>query len=264
MVDQVNANKNGIDGLNGRVGKNADAIQANKDAIRDLQVGLTAAGTDVVGKGPIKVRRSMVLNGGSTFEVSLDQATTDQIKANKDGIDGLNAKVADNTKSIANNADAIKENKGNIALNKAAIDELANRVVNGTNTLNNRINTVEKQSRRGVASASALAALHPLDYNPDHKLDIMAGLGHYRGNTAVALGAAYRPNENVMFSAGVSINGKDTAVNAGVSYKVGAKESTYRSQAAMAKDIEDLKAMVNQLHEENGDLKAVIYNMQGK
>ena len=264
-LDQATKDKiNAIDGLNGRVGKNADAIQANKDAIRDLQVGLTAAGTDVVGKGPIKVRRSMVLNGGSTFEVSLDQATTDQIKANKDGIDGLNAKVADNTKAIANNADAIKENKGNIALNKVAIDELANRVVNGTNTLNNRINTVEKQSRRGVASASALAALHPLDYNPDHKLDIMAGLGHYRGNTAVALGAAYRPNENVMFSAGVSINGKDTAVNAGVSYKVGAKESTYRSQAAMAKDIEDLKAMVNQLHEENGDLKAVIYNMQGK
>lgn len=264
LVDQVAANKNGIDGLNGRVGRNADAIQANKDAIRDLQVGLTAAGTDVIGKGPIKVRRSMVLNGGSTFEVSLDQSTTDQIKANKDGIDGLNAKVADNTKAIANNADAIKENKGNIALNKAAIDELANRVVNGTNTLNSKINDVQKQSRRGVASASALAALHPLDYNPDHKLDIMAGLGHYRGNTAVALGAAYRPNENVMFSAGVSINGKDTAVNAGVSYKVGAKESTYRSQAAMAKDIEDLKAMVNQLHEENGDLKAVIYNMQGK
>ena len=264
-LDQATKDKiNAIDGLNGRVGKNADAIQANKDAIRDLQVGLTAAGANVVGKGPIKVRRSMVLNGGSTFEVSLDQATTDQIKANKDGIDGLNAKVTDNTKAIANNADAIKENKGNIALNKAAIDELANRVVNGTNTLNNRINTVEKQSRRGVASASALAALHPLDYNPDHKLDIMAGLGHYRGNTAVALGAAYRPNENVMFSAGVSINGKDTAVNAGVSYKVGAKESTYRSQAAMAKDIEDLKAMVNQLHEENGDLKAVIYNMQGK
>lgn len=264
LVDQVAANKNGIDGLNGRVGRNADAIQANKDAIRDLQVGLTAAGTDVIGKGPIKVRRSMVLNGGSTFEVSLEQSTTDQIKANKDGIDGLNAKVADNTKAIVNNADAIKENKGNIALNKAAIDELANRVVNGTNTLNSKINDVQKQSRRGVASASALAALHPLDYNPDHKLDIMAGLGHYRGNTAVALGAAYRPNENVMFSAGVSINGKDTAVNAGVSYKVGAKESTYRSQAAMAKDIEDLKAMVNQLHEENGDLKAVIYNMQGK
>lgn len=264
LVDQVAANKNGIDGLNGRVGKNADAIQANKDAIRDLQVGLTAAGTDVTGKGPIKVRRSMVLNGGSTFEVSLDQSVTDQINANKDGIDGLNAKVADNANGIKANADAIKANKDNIALNKAAIDELADRVVNGTNTLDNKINDVQKESRRGVASASALAALHPLDYNPDHKVDVMAGLGHYRGKTAAAIGAAYRPNENVMFTIGTSINGKDTAINAGVSYKVGAKDSTYRSQAAMAKDIDDLKAMVNKLHEENSDLKAVIYNMQGK
>lgn len=246
-LDQATKDKiNAIDGLNGRVGKNADAIQANKDAIRDLQVGLTAAGADVVGKGPIKVRRSMVLNGGSTFEVSLDQATTDQIKANKDGIDGLNAKVADNTKAIANNADAIKENKGNITLNKAAIDELANRVVNDTNTLNNRINTVEKQSRRGVASASALAALHPLDYNPEHKVDVMAGLGHYRGNTAVALGAAYRPNENVMFTVGASINGKDSAINAGVSYKVGTKDGVdYKySKVAMQRHIDELNTTV--------------------
>ena len=264
LVDQVAANKNGIDGLNGRVGKNADAIQANKDAIRDLQVGLTAAGTDVTGKGPIKVRRSMVLNGGSTFEVSLDQSVTDQINANKDGIDGLNAKVADNANGIKANADAIKANKDNIALNKAAIDELADRVVNGTNTLDNKINDVQKESRRGVASASALAALHPLDYNPDHKVDVMAGLGHYRGKTAAAIGAAYRPNENVMFTIGTSINGKDTAINAGVSYKVGAKDSTYRSQSQVNQEIDDLKAMVTKLHEENSELKAIIYNTQGK
>ena len=356
LTDQVEANKNGIDGLNGRVGKNADAIQANADAIRDLQVGVTAAGTDVTGKGPIKVRRSMALNGGSTFEVSLDQSVTnqikantdgingldgkigenvkaidglksdvaaakttvsagngvtvnetvnsngstnylvavdtkvtDQIKANKDGIDGLNAKVADNTnaikantdginglngkvgentkaidglngkvsdntKAIANNAngikantDAIKANKDGIALNTAAINELADRVVNGTNALNNKINDVQKEGRRGVASASALAALHPLDYNPDHKLDVMAGVGHYRGNNAVALGVAYRPNENLLFTVGTSINGKDTAINAGVSYKVGAKESTYMSPATMAKEIEELKAIIREM-----------------
>ena len=356
LTDQVEANKNGIDGLNGRVGKNADAIQANADAIRDLQVGVTAAGTDVTGKGPIKVRRSMALNGGSTFEVSLDQSVTnqikantdgingldgkigenvkaidglksdvaaakttvsagngvtvnetvnsngstnylvavdtkvtDQIKANKDGIDGLNAKVADNTnaikantdginglngkvgentkaidglngkvsdntKAIANNAngikanaDAIKANKDGIALNTAAINELADRVVNGTNALNNKINDVQKEGRRGVASASALAALHPLDYNPDHKLDVMAGVGHYRGNNAVALGIAYRPNENLLFTVGTSINGKDTAINAGVSYKVGAKESTYMSPATMAKEIEELKAIIREM-----------------
>ena len=369
LTDQVEANKNGIDGLNGRVGKNADAIQANADAIRDLQVGVTAAGTDVTGKGPIKVRRSMALNGGSTFEVSLDQSVTnqikantdgingldgkigenvkaidglksdvaaakttvsagngvtvnetvnsngstnylvavdtkvtDQIKANKDGIDGLNAKVADNTnaikantdginglngkvgenakaiyglngkvsdntKAIANNAngikanaDAIKANKDGIALNTAAINELADRVVNGTNALNNKINDVQKEGRRGVASASALAALHPLDYNPDHKLDVMAGVGHYRGNTAVALGAAYRPNENVMFTVGASINGKDSAINAGVSYKVGTKDGVdYKySKVAMQRHIDELNTTVAEQNQKIEQLNSLV------
>ena len=147
------------------------------------------------------------------------------------------------------------------------VKQLREGIANVSNVMSNvdaSINNAKRESRRGIASATALAALHPLDYNPDHKVDVMGAVGHYRGNTAVALGVAYRPNETMMFTIGASINGKDSAINAGVSYKVGAKESTYRSQAAMAKDIEDLKAMVNQLHEENGDLKAVIYNMQGK
>ena len=299
LTDQVEANKNGIDGLNGRVGKNADAIQANADAIRDLQVGVTAAGTDVTGKGPIKVRRSMALNGGSTFEVSLDQSVTNQIKANTDGINGLDGKIGENVKAIdglksdvaaakttvsAGNGvtvnetvnsngstnylvavdtkvtDQIKANKDGIALNTAAINELADRVVNGTNALNNKINDVQKEGRRGVASASALAALHPLDYNPDHKLDVMAGVGHYRGNNAVALGVAYRPNENVMFTVGASINGKDSAINAGVSYKVGTKDGVdYKySKVAMQRHIDELNTTVAEQNQKIEQLNTLV------
>nr|DAV72171.1 MAG TPA: YadA-like membrane anchor domain protein [Caudoviricetes sp.] len=105
------------------------------------------------------------------------------------------------------------------------------------------------------ASAAALSALHPLDYNPDHKTDVMAGVGYYKGRSAVALGVAHRPNENVLLTLGLSLNGKDTMANAGVSYKVGSKDSTYRSPASMAKDIDDLKAMVNKLIEENKELR---------
>ena len=112
------------------------------------------------------------------------------------------------------------------------------------------ISNTRHEARRGIASASALAALHPLDYNPEHKVDVMGGVGHYRGKTAVALGAAYRPNENLMFTVGTAINGKDSSVNAGVSYKVGAKDSTYKSQASLAKDVEDLKQMVIKLQAE--------------
>ena len=237
-MDKLNATADGINGLNGKVGENAKGIKANADAINGLKGDVVKAKNTVTAGNGVVVNETTNTNGSTNYEVVVDKAVTDQIAANTDGINSLNGKVGENAKGIKDNANM--------------------------NALNSKINDVQKESRQGIASASALAALHPLDYNPDHKLDIMAGVGNYRGSTAVALGAAYRPNENVMFTVGASINGKDSTINAGVSYKVGAKESTYRSQAAMAKDIEDLKAMVNQLHEENSDLKAVIYNMQGK
>ena len=270
-MDKINAATDGISGLNGKVGENAKAIDGLKSDVVKAKTTVTA------GNGVV-VNETTNANGSTNYEVVVSKSVTDQIAANTNGInglngkvgenakaiDGLNGKVVDNTKAITNNADAIKANKDNIGLNKAAIDKLADRVVNNTNALNNKINDVQKESRRGVASASALAALHPLDYNPDHKVDVMAGLGHYRGKTAAAIGAAYRPNENVMFTIGTSINGKDTAINAGVSYKVGAKDSTYRSQSQVNQEIDDLKAMVTKLHEENSELKAIIYNTQGK
>ena len=156
----------------------------------------------------------------------------------------------------------VENNTNGIKINTNAIKELANvsnnnvtEINNNLSVLDNRINANQKEARKGIASVSALAALHPLDYNPDHKVDIMAGVGNYRGNTAVALGVAYRPNANTMLTVGASINGKDTTINAGVSYKVGAKDIEYHSPASMAKDIDDLKAIVNQLIQENEALK---------
>lgn len=156
----------------------------------------------------------------------------------------------------------VENNTSGIKMNTNAIKELASvsnnnvtEINSNLNVLDNRINTNQKEARKGIASVSALAALHSLDYNPDHKVDIMAGVGYYRGNAAVALGVAYRPNENTMFTVGASINGKDTTINAGLSYKVGAKDLEYRSTASMAKDINDLKAIVNQLVQENEALK---------
>lgn len=146
--------------------------------------------------------------------------------------------------------DKIDNATADIAVNKAQIDNLVNQIGNNDTKINNMINNTRQEARRGIASASALAALHPLDYNPDHKVDVMGGVGHYRGKTAAALGTAYRPNENLMFTVGTAINGKDSSVNAGVSYKVGAQDSTYKSQASLAKDVEDLKQIVAKLQAE--------------
>lgn len=206
----------------------------NKDTITTVKAGnnikVTANGHDYT----VSLNKDVV--------DKIDNATAD-VKANADTIKS-------NTDAIKTNADAIKANTADIADNKAQIDNLVNQIGNNDTKINNMISNTRHEARRGIASASALAALHPLDYNPDHKVDVMGGVGHYRGKTAVALGAAYRPNENLMFTVGTAINGKDSSVNAGVSYKVGAKDSTYKSQASLAKDVEDLKQIVAKLQAE--------------
>lgn len=191
-----------------------------------------------------------VTANGHDYTVSLKKDVVDKIDNATAGIKANADAIKSNADAVKSNTDAIKANTADIAVNKAQIDNLVNQIGNNDTKINNMINNTRHEARRGIASASALAALHPLDYNPDHKVDVMGGVGHYRGKTAVALGAAYRPNENLMFTVGTAINGKDSSVNAGVSYKVGAHDSTYKSQASLAKDVEDLKQMVIKLQAE--------------
>ena len=191
-----------------------------------------------------------VTANGHDYTVSLNKDVVDKIDNATAGVKANADAIKSNTDAIKTNADAIKANTADIADNKAQIDHLVNQISNNDAKINSMISNTRHEARRGIASASALAALHPLDYNPEHKVDVMGGVGHYRGKTAVALGAAYRPNENLMFTVGTAINGKDSSVNAGVSYKVGANDSTYKSQASLAKDVEDLKQMVIKLQAE--------------
>ena len=110
-----------------------------------------------------------------------------------------------------------------------------------------------KQATQGMAEVSgemnhvgahsaALAALHPLDFDPDEKLDIAAGVGNYNGSNAVAIGAYYRPNESTMISVGGSFGSGKNMVNAGVSVKVGQGNNVSKSRIAMAKEIKDMRA----------------------
>lgn len=191
-----------------------------------------------------------VTANGHDYTVSLNKDVVDQINNATAGVKANTDAIKANVDAIKTNTDAIKANTADIADNKAQIDNLVNKIGNNDAKINSMISNTRHEARRGIASASALAALHPLDYNPDHKVDVMGGVGHYRGKTAVALGAAYRPNENLMFTVGTAINGKDSSVNAGVSYKVGAQDSTYKSQASLVKDVEDLKQIVAKLQAE--------------
>jgi hep/hag repeat protein len=244
--DRLNDVVNGIDGLNGKVGENAKAIDG-------LKSDVVKAKTTVTAGNAVTVKETTNTNGSVNYEVSVDPKVTDQVKANTDAI-------GENTKGIQANADAIKElAKANNALAKEATDGL-NGLNGRVDSLASKVDANQKEARRGIASASALAALHPLDYNPEHKVDVMAGVGHYRGNTAVALGAAYRPNENVMFTVGASINGKDSAINAGISYKVGTKDGVdYKySKVAMQRHIDELNTTVAEQNEKIEQLNNLV------
>lgn len=117
-------------------------------------------------------------------------------------------------------------------------------VINNSNAIVNlggKVNELDNRIDKVGAGAAALAALHPLDFDPDDKWDITAGYGHYRGENAMALGAFYRPNEDTMFSVGGTVGNGNSMVNAGVSIKVGQGNNVTTSRVAMAKEIKDLR-----------------------
>jgi hypothetical protein len=113
-----------------------------------------------------------------------------------------------------------------------------NQVVSNLGGAVNKLGT--RVDRVGAGSA-ALAALHPLDFDPDDKWDFAAGYGHYRGANAAAVGAYYRPNEDTMFSIGGSFGGGENMFNAGVSIKLGQGNHISTSRVAMAKEIEAMR-----------------------
>ena len=143
---------------------------------------------------------------------------------------------------------------------------IPNQINSNTNAINGLSDKVAKNhkiSERGIAASAALAALHPLDFDPDHKLDIMAGYGHFHGSNSVALGAAYRPNEDLMFTVGSTVGNGDTVVNAGISYKVGAKSGVSRSKVSVAKDVADMKREMEAMKAQNAKITAILNAVLG-
>lgn len=140
------------------------------------------------------------------------------------------------------------------AVNVAQLKRLHDMIsVNTYNTVNVQgdvtnlkkdVSRLDKRVNRGVAGAAALAALHPLDFDPDAKWDFAAGYGHFHNGNAAALGAFYRPNEDVQLSVGSTVGNGDTVVNAGVSVKVGAHSNVSRSRVAIGKEVLELKKTV--------------------
>ena len=129
---------------------------------------------------------------------------------------------------------------------------------NNITNLNNRVGNVEKRVNKVGAGSAALAALHPLDFNPDDKWTIAAGYGHYHNANSAALGAFYRPNEDTMFSVGGTVGTGETQLNAGVSLRFGKRSPESRSRVAMGREIAELNARLQDMENKYNNLLQIL------
>lgn len=226
--------KNGANGLSLRLAKNLgglDSVTTGKTTMNDS--GLTIAGSD--GKAGTTITSSgikIAANGDNTHAVEI-----------------TNSNVSMGGQQIHDVAPGTSDTD---AVNVSQLKGLVSGVDGAVNRLNNRLNRVG-------AGAAALAALHPLDFNPEEKWNFAAGFGHYVNANAGAIGAFYQPNEDTLFSLAGSWGGGENMVNAGVSIRLGHGNSIMGSRTVMAREIMALKQQVeaqNQKLKENEDLKA--------
>ena len=209
-------------------------VQINEDTNKD-------GGKDY----KVSLNKDLNLSSVTTGDTKMDTngVTVKDVSLTKDGLSignktyvsdkGLNA----NDQKVTNVVAGDLSEKSTDAVNGSQLFATNQQVVQNAQSiskLGNRINKVG-------AGAAALAALHPLDFDPDDKWDIAAGYGNYNGENAAAIGAYYRPNEDTMFSVGGSFGNGENMVNAGVSLKLGQGNHVSTSKVAMAKEIKDLR-----------------------
>ena len=201
----------------------ADQTVMNKDGLKvgnKVSVSATA-----VTAGKTSISDEGVKVGGKTY------ISDKGLNANDQKVTNVAAGELSATSKDAVNGSQLYETNQAIANNATNISSLSHSISN----LDNRVNKVG-------AGAAALAALHPLDFDPDAKWDFAAGYGNYRGANAAAVGAYYRPNEDTMFSVGGTFGNGENMVNAGVSFKLGSGSShVSTSRVAMAKEIKELR-----------------------
>ena len=225
------------------------------------QITSVAAGskdTDAVNVAQLKQLQNQVNSVGSTTvsagnHIKVDATTNGNIKDYKVSL------ADDITNQINNNTTNITNIQGDVNNIKQDVTNIQNNITN----IGQNISRFDRKINRGVAGAAALAALHPLDFDPDAKWDFAAGYGHFHDGNAAALGAFYRPNEDVQLSVGSTVGNGETVVNAGLSVKVGAHSNVSRSRVAVGKEVLELKKTVAVQNAQIQKLTAIINSLAG-
>lgn len=166
--------------------------------------------------------------------------TADELKALKDA--GLGDNLAQATAAVNKKAD---KNAEDIKTVNGRVDELGGRV----DTLGGAVSKLDTKVNKVGAGAAALAALHPMEFDSDNKLSFAAGVGSYHGASAAAIGAFYRPSEQVMFSIAGNMGNGENMVNAGVSFALDRPSKTPTTKAALVKTVAAQNEQIAALNE---------------
>ena len=282
----IEKNANDIATNKANIEKNANDIATNKQNIDKLNTRvdgvekLAKQHTTVTAGDNVTVTEDTNKDGGKEYkvalakEIKLDKVTTGQTVMNNDGlkvgdkvsvtatavtagktsISDEGVKVGDKTYISDKGLNANDQKVTNVAAGE--ISATSKDAVNGSQLYatnqevannTNRINQLGSRVNKVGAGAAALAALHPMDFDPDDKLTFSAGYGNYGGENAAAIGAYYRPDEKVMFSVGGTVGNGENMVNAGVSFSLDRTNHVSNSRTAMAREILDLRAEVTEL-----------------
>ena len=282
----IAANRADIDKNKADIAANRTDIDKNKADIKTLDTRVTDVEalakkhTTVTAGDNVTVTEDTNKDGGKEYKVALkkdinlDSVTTGQTVMNNDGlkvgkdvsvtatavtagktsISDEGVKVGDKTYISDKGLNANDQKVTNVAAGE--ISATSKDAVNGSQLYatnqevannTNRINQLGSRVNKVGAGAAALAALHPMDFDPDDKLTFSAGYGNYGGENAAAIGAYYRPDEKVMFSVGGTVGNGENMVNAGVSFSLDRTNHVSNSRTAMAREILDLRAEVTEL-----------------
>lgn len=220
-----------------------DGISAGDQIINNVKAGV--ADTDAVNVSQLKRVQDQIAASTQVTTVTAGDhiKVTPTVNGNTHDYkvslaDDIAGQITNNTTNITKNTNDIKNIKGDLS-------------------------KMDKRVDKSVAGAAALAALHPLDFDPDAKWDFAAGYGHYRSGDAAAIGAFYRPNEDVQLSVGSTVGSDETVFNAGLSVKVGAHSGVSRSRVAIGKEVLALKKTVAEQNAQIQKLTTLLNGVAG-
>ena len=244
-LEQANFTKYGMYASEGSktVYYTTNGISAGDQIINNVKAGV--ADTDAVNVSQLKRVQDQIAASTQVTTVTAG----DHIKVTPT----VNGNTHDYKVSLADDiADQITNNTTNITKN-----------TNDIKNIKGDLSKMDKRVDKSVAGAAALAALHPLDFDPDAKWDFAAGYGHYRSGDAAAIGAFYRPNEDVQLSVGSTVGSDETVFNAGLSVKVGAHSNVSRSRVAIGKEVLALKKTVAEQNAQIQKLTTLLNGVAG-